>query len=150
MSSSESAANPHCESVGTSTIEGAPKVTLKPQLPVFCEPSRAVQLTGVVASPGKIEPEGGTHEGKPTPGQLSETVGSGKFTGPEGTPGGRVCETSAGQVSTGGCRSSTVMLKEQDELSAGSLQVTGVDPTGKNDPEDAAQVMFVQVPPGAP
>jgi hypothetical protein len=125
-------------------------VTLKPQLPVFCEASSAEQLTGVVVSPRKIEPEGGTQVGRPAPGQLSATAGSGKFTGPEGTPGGRVCETSAGQVSTGGCRSSTVMSKEQDALAAGSLQVTGVDPTGKNDPEGAAQVTFVQVPPGAP
>jgi hypothetical protein len=49
----------------------------------------------------------------PGAGQLSVTVGSGKFTTAEHWPGLAVVERFAGQVIEGGCRSLTVTVKEQ-------------------------------------
>lgn len=56
-------------------------VTVKEQVPsrLLGLASLTVQVTVVVPT-GKLDPEAGTQFGAPTPGQLSLTVGAGKFT----------------------------------------------------------------------
>ena len=55
---------------------------------------------------------------------------------------------SAGQKSAGGSTSLTVTSKVS-LMPVGSLQVTVVVPTGKNEPDGATQVTPAHVPPGA-
>ena len=78
-------------------------MTAKLQLAVLPEASVAVQVTVVVPT-GKIEPDGGLHI-EVTPGQLSDTVGGAKTTGPPleiGHVCGDTVETLVGQVIVGG------------------------------------------------
>jgi hypothetical protein len=87
-------------------------VTVKVQAAVFPDASATVQVTGVTPF-AKVPPDAGVHVGMPTPGQLSETVGSGQvtralqlFTAVEVT-------MFAGQMMVGGVNSCTVMVAAQ-------------------------------------
>ena len=88
---------------------------------------RALVLRRDVRGP-EAEPDGGA-QAAPTPGQLSLEPGGGKLTIADGSPGGAVAVTSAGQVICGGWVSLTVMSKEQETCDA-SVQVVVVVPTG--------------------
>jgi hypothetical protein len=76
-------------------------VTVKVQLVVFPAESVAVAVT-VVEPFGNVEPEGGLQTGVVTPGQLSLTTGSAKFTTAEHFPGSASCVMFAGHVIDGG------------------------------------------------
>jgi hypothetical protein len=120
-------------------------VTLNEQDAVLPLASVAVQVTVVVPT-GTIEPDGST-QAKVTPGQLSETVGSGKVTVTVGDPGVPTAVIFAGQVIVGGCVSLTVTVNEHVAIATeSSLQVTVVVPTGKNDPDGGLQVIVPQLP----
>ena len=104
--------------------------TFELQLLVLLDASVTMQVKGVIPS-GKLDPDGGTHVGDPSPGQLSDTVGLSVT----GVPLGPVHSTvGVGQVMLGGCLSSTVTLAVQvlDKPSGSvTVRVTGlVTPRG--------------------
>ena len=71
---------------------------------MFIEASETLQLNGVLPI-GKVEPEGGTQAGVPTPGQLSDTTG---LSGTD-APAGLVHSTTGdGHEMFGGCSSTTI------------------------------------------
>src|SRR5687767_13188816 len=74
--------------------------------------------------------------------QLSETVPSAKSG--SGTSSRQLTVESGGQMSTGGCWSTTVMLNEQVARSpreSVAVQVTVLTPTGKAEPEGGLQTI---------
>lgn len=116
-------------------------LTLNEQVLVFPDASVAVQVT-VVVTGEKKEPDAGVQTAV-TPGQLSLTVGSGKFTNAPFRPGSLNIVISAGQVITGGSVSFTVMVNEHEaDPPQGSVtvQVTVVVPTGKKEPDGGLQL----------
>jgi len=104
-------------------------VTLKPQVDRPPLPSTAVQRT-LVTPNGNDEPEGG-EQLTLAPGQLSNTLGGGKFTAGEHCPGKAVTERLAGHVKVRGSTSFTVTGNEQVALmppESVAIQVTVVVP----------------------
>src|SRR5712692_2081974 len=125
-------------------------VTVKLQVAVFPATSVAVQVTVVVPT-GKTEPELGL-QATVTPGQLSDAV-TVKFIGPVlvamGQEAASVVVIFEGQVTVGGCVSTTVTVNEHISGPAPpfDLHVTVVVPTGKNEPEAGEQLTVPQAPP---
>ena len=116
-------------------------VTLKVQVSALPEASVAIQVTGVVPT-GKTEPEAGVQL-IVAPGQLSLTLEE-KFTTALHKPESLLTIISAGQIATGASVSFTVTLNVQvsalPEASV-AIQVTGVIPTGKTEPEAGVQLI---------
>jgi hypothetical protein len=85
----------------------------------------------------RVEPDGGSQNGVPIPGQLSDTIGAGNVTSALHTPGSVFCVMLAGQEMVGFWVSFTVSVKSHVavllELSV-AVQVTVVVPFGKADP----------------
>jgi len=108
--------------------------------------SLTAQLTGVVPF-GNAEPDAGMQTGMPTPGQLSEAVGT-KVTTAEHRSGSLFFVIFAGQTIVGACTSLTVTVNVHDEelLDASlTVQVTVVVPFG-NAELDAGEQTGVPTP----
>jgi hypothetical protein len=119
---------------------GLVTVTVKPQLVDWLpEASVAVQVTAVVPT-GNAVPDAGVQE-VVTPGQLSLAVGE-KVTMAEQTPTPAIVEMLDGQAMVGFSLSLTVTLNEQLAvlpLVSVAVQLTGVVPFGKEEPDDGVQ-----------
>jgi hypothetical protein len=107
--------------------------------------SVTVQLTVVVPF-WKVEPDGGTQIGAPTPGQLSPTVGAAKVTTAVHNPAAAGTTIFAGHVITGACVSLTVTVKLVNPPPLALVQPTVVTPFGNTEPEAGTHVTAPQVP----
>lgn len=120
-------------------------VTVKAHAAGLFAASVTVQLTVVVPF-WKVEPDGGTQTGAPTPGQLSLTVGAANVTTAVHTPVAAGTVMFAGQVITGACVSLTVTVKVVKPPPLPLTQLTVVVPFGKVEPDAGVQVTCPQVP----
>lgn len=117
-------------------------MTVKEELLTLPAASKTEQVT-VVVPLLKVEPEGGMQTGAPTPGQLSETPGSGNATCVLHWPGAVFAEIFGSGATIGASVSITVTVKEHGlVLPEASLteQLTVVVPLPKIEPEAGLHV----------
>ena len=126
-------------------VPAAFTVIVKLHVPIFDALSETLQLT-VVVPRTKLDPDGGTQVGVPTPGQLSLTVRAEYVTVALPEPDGfSVVIIFEGQV-IDGCSKSLMVTEKLHVGPAVVEQFTVVDPTAKNDPDAGTHVTVPQVP----